>query len=342
MIVGRISYADYDNDYLKYAYQDAIGWNIEIADNSVNMNDPSSLALSSGGNPHISYEDFPFSGLKYATKNGVWSIEYVDNTVGVLANSLALDSGDNPHIAYYDEDNKNLKYAYKNGGGWNIETVDGATTRVGMMLGMALDSSDNPHIVYSDHTNNLVKYATKSGGVWSFETIEAWAGSVLTPRIFVVIDSSDFPHAVYPLRTAPGAHNLRYAYKNGGGWTIETVTNARVPGLALDSDGFPHVSYFTDTTFDLGYAYKDGGGWNLEIVDSAGVTGYNSSLALDGSNNPYISYYDLSNEVLRYAYNIGLGWVLATVDNTDDVGDLSSLALGVLVLAQARTYYLLA
>ena len=147
-----------------------------------------------------------------------WQIETVDgpDVVGIYT-SLALDSSGYPHISYIDESNMNLKYAFWNGSSWEIETVDhfSGIVLLGSFTSLALDSSGNPHISYHYH----------------------W---------------------YYDLKYVPFDSNLRYAFWNGSSWEIETVDGpgdvGRYSSLALDSSGYPHISYFDNTNYDLKYA----------------------------------------------------------------------------------------
>jgi hypothetical protein len=72
--------------------------------------------------------------------------------------------------------------------------------------------------------------------------------------------------------------------------------------LALDGDGYPHISYFDWGNSDLKYAYQDASGWHIETVDSERDVGLYTSLALDGDGYPHISYFDETNDDLKYAY----------------------------------------
>jgi hypothetical protein len=85
--------------------------------------------------------------------------------------------------------------------------------------------------------------------------------------------------------------------------------------IALDADGYPHISYQDWTNRALKYAAFNGSTWGIETVDSTGVGGY-TSIALDAGAYPHISYYDFTNENLKYAYAY-CGYVL-TGDMNDD------------------------
>ena len=98
--------------------------------------------------------------------------------------------------------------------------------------------------------------------------------------------------------------------------------------IAIDQNGYPHISYYDGTNGDLKYAYKTASGsWVTETVDSGGV-GWYTSIALDASGNPHISYYDDTNRDLKYAYKTASGsWITETVDSAGDVGRYTSIAL---------------
>ncbi len=112
----------------------------------------------------------------------------------------------------------------------------------------------------------------------------------------------------------------------GLGWTPEsTGFHGMYTSLAIDSQGYPHISAFSAD--HLVYIYKDGTGWHNVIVDTAdNVVGAGTSLALDGDDYPHICYRSGSN--LKYAYQDAGGWhtEFATTESGAE-GTYCSLAL---------------
>jgi len=114
-------------------------------------------------------------------------------------------------------------------------------------------------------------------------------------------------------------------------WYIEVVDNTYCVGdyssLKLDSNDYPHISYWDYGYKVLRYAYFDGSKWNIEVVDRAGQV--DTSLALDSKGRPHIAYGGESGGVggLKYAYFDGNSWNIIFVDNTAIADYGLSLAL---------------
>lgn len=111
-------------------------------------------------------------------------------------------------------------------------------------------------------------------------------------------DTSCLWHWRYSIQQPPFQAGLR--------WNIQTVDSEGHAGtstsLALDSEGYPHISYRDFNIRDLKYAAFDGSAWEIQTIDSEGFVGEYTSLALDSADNPHISYYDYTNEDLKYAF----------------------------------------
>ena len=322
----NISYYDYQNADLKYAYKDGSGWHTETADSTGSVGSYTSIALDNSNYPHISYYDGTNYDLKYAYKDGSgWHTETADSNAGLVGQdtSIELDASGYPRISYFDWTNSDLKYAYKDAGGWHTETVD-STNTVGQYTSLDLDTSGYPHISYYDGTNYDLKYAYKDGGGWHTETVDSTGG--VGSYTSITLDNSNYPHISYYDATN---YDLKYAYKDGSGWHIETVESTGWVGdyytsIALDSYGYPCISYYDDTNDDLKYAYKDGSGWHTYTLDCTGNVGQYSSLVLDTSNKPHISYYDATNYDLKYiTWTLGSNPTVSGTDPTDGATDVS-------------------
>ncbi len=328
----KASYLQVDSYDLKYTYWDGSQWQIVTVDSAGKTGYFASLALTSLGNPRISYyssEDSsnnPTGNLRYAYCNTScndptnWGIVTVDSTGDVGGHtSIVLNSSGNPRISYYDFTNGDLKYAYCDvncyiSTNWTKVAVD-STGNVGEYTSIALDSSGNPRISYYDYLNGDLKYAYCDSGC---NNPSNW--------IKITVDST----------------------MDVGGYT----------SIALDSSGKPRISYYDFENLDLKYAYCDSGcnnpsNWFIVTVDGGPFGTYGnyypdmggfSSLALDVSGNPAITYYYywyidiLGRDPLYYNFFIGdlryafclsscgdpANWKKGTIDSLNDTGWFTS------------------
>ncbi len=118
-------------------------------------------------------------------------------------------------------------------------------------------------------------------------------------------------------------------------WVFTTIDGfgAEIAGtdtcIAVDTNGYPAISYYHETGGNLMLARFNGSHWNVETVDTGGTNnvGQRTSLAFSPTTGyPAISYYDATDHNLRYAVKDAGGWTLSTVASTGDVGFYSSLA----------------
>jgi hypothetical protein len=116
-------------------------------------------------------------------------------------------------------------------------------------------------------------------------------------------------------------------------WSVEVVDATpgvgRFTSIALDSQEYPHISYFDDVGQDLKYARWDGALWNIEVVDTANLVGEDTSIILDDLDHPHISYYEKTNSIVKYATWNGTAWRIDVVDTRTSVfgGGDTSIAL---------------
>ncbi len=159
----HISYYDWKDDDLKYAYYNGANWNIERVDSTGQVGTCSSIALDGIDYPHISYTDGTNGGVKYASWDGSdWQIETVESNIVTglgLYTSLALDANDRPYISYA-EYMSNMRFAYWDGSNWQIEIVDSAVSCEWTSL--AIDNNGYCHIAYYDSGDSTnLKYAKR-------------------------------------------------------------------------------------------------------------------------------------------------------------------------------------
>jgi PKD repeat protein len=118
-------------------------------------------------------------------------------------------------------------------------------------------------------------------------------------------------------------------------WIVETVDASANVGtytsIALDSMGYPHISYYDEYYQNLKYARWTGSDWIIEPVDTPGEVGEYSSIALDSYDHPHISYYDRTHKALKYAkWTLAEAWFIYTVDSPvsgENIGKFSSIAV---------------
>ncbi|MHC4478669.1 MAG: hypothetical protein ACYTEL_23795 [Planctomycetota bacterium] len=159
--------------------------------------------------------------------------------------------------------------------------------------------------------------------VWVFDIVEPvgfWGGDSS-----IEIDAGDIPHLSY---YDDDTDELKYANWTGGSWNFLVVDSGgagRTNSLALDSKGYPHISY----SGSLKYANWTGTSWNIATVDGTAGTGSHNSIALDGNDYPHISYYDSNAHDLKYAKWTGSMWDVQIVDDGGgwDAGESNSIAI---------------
>jgi uncharacterized repeat protein (TIGR01451 family) len=325
----HIGYLDYTSDSVKYAYQDAGGWQIAIVDSGEDLGYHVSLALDASGFPHLSYQDWTNSKLKYAYEDGAgWHVSVVDGAGFVVSDSaLALDMVGRPHISYQAAvyPDAVLKYAYQDTTGWHFQTLDNETG-TGYDSSISIDGANSPWISYVDRVRSTLKLAHWDATLKTWHTEAVDSAATVGQYGSLALDAAGQPRVSYYDSTYEAGLNLKYAYQDLASlWHAETADTGgtdtwvgKYSSLALDTAGYPHVSYYDETNTALKYAYQDVAGWHTATIDSAGIVGLYTSLALDGADRPHISYYDMTTEQVKYAYQDAGGmWHIEIVNPGD-------------------------
>jgi hypothetical protein len=240
-----------------------------------------------------------------------------------------------------------MMYAEWNGTSWVVDLIDRGASGIsdtdspigdaGEYSSLVFDNNGVPNIMYGDgQISQSLKWAIRHDPGWDI----GGTGGPGEPRNSgfspsAVVDPTNQLEVAYTDTRYYG--NLMLAEYNNGAWTTASLDNGGYktastgydPSIALDSHGFPHISYYNASGPGLRYASWNGTVWTFETVDAMGNAGRYSSLAIDAHDIPHISYYDGSSGELKYATRLTAAgdWVIRTVDTDGDVGRHSSLSL---------------
>lgn len=327
--VPHISYFS-SNGGLKHAYWSGSIWTIQPIDTVDGYG--TSIALDALQRPHISYRTYQNVGtedeLKYAQWTGSqWDIEFVDREVSPGGDaSLAVDAAGHAHISYARD---GLQYTHWNGSEWITQRIDAA----GDSSSLALDALGHPHISYID---GGIKYAYWIGSLWVTQTVASAGDMFGMFGTDLALSTDGTPHIIY---YDFADDYLKYAHWTGSNWNIQSVEKSiddlgNWPGihsfsLALDSMGYPHITYLTHTG-NLRYARWTGAVWDIQTVATY-INNGRTSLALDVANRPHLCFQNSTypNGGLKYAHWTGSAWNIQTLDNAYNAGSDCSLALDV-------------
>ena len=373
--VLHIGYYDTTNDDLRYATNGSGNWVMQTIDSPNDVGAYPSLAIDVNGKVHISYRDLTNYAIKYITNaSGQWVSETIaSNGYGKDNSSIAIDPSNEVHIVYEITDG--IQHAEKISGSWSFAGLPGGSEypclaiaasgtmhvfsyddgnlgalhytigisgvwtasildqRLGIYdLSMAVDGTGNAHLSYNREygaSDEELVYASNTSGNWHLEIADEDAGATSS----ITVDAMNRAHIGYV-----DFYSLLYATNTTGSWQSEDTRNigqAGWNGLALDSSGRAHLSYYNEkiTKHNLCYTTNASGYWVSTTVDETvdsyghGDVGNYNAIALDSSDNAHIAYYDYYNHSLKYATNASGQWVTMTVDDSGRVGGYASIAL---------------
>lgn len=316
----HIAYTKGPECMLKYAKYNGSSWIIE---NVVNEKSPEiawlwlSFDLDKNDNPFIGYCGYPQKSLKFAEKNNsLWHIQTIDQSGDVVYGiTLKVDKKSCPHLVYHYNFHtaatkyKNtfslpihhyLNYAYWNGNLWKIFSNIDNTER---------------SIIASPCSLNLENLINGVG-----EDTDSYENTTS-----LAVDSTGWLHIVYPDQSK----KVKYIKWDGTSWSTSSICDLSGPlaspkqfSLALDSKGYPHVSYVyynkASGNMNLKYAKWTGEKWSFQTVDATGLVGVYSSIVLDSNDYPHISYYGSGYVSYYTGYLKYAKWVPGAPVFTDD------------------------
>ena len=314
------------------------GDSITSPDTTGNVGWVPAMALDSNGYPVVSYYDLSNDTLKLLhcnDANCAGGDESITSPATAIVPStgfgiekaidLALDSNGYPVISYVDApaglESTELKLMHCNdancsGGDESITTL--ATDPYVIITSLALDGNGYPVISYapfdpiSNGTTLNVLHCNDANCTGDDESIASpdTIGNFEGGYSSLALDSNGYPVVSYLDATNKDLKVLHCNDANCVG-DDESITSPDTGGdvgafnsLALDSNGYPVVSYLDATNVDLKVLHCNdancaGDDESITSPDTGGNVGYYTSLALDSNDYPVVSYYDATNKDLK-------------------------------------------
>jgi len=328
-------------------------WQVTTVAEDIRYYPFASVAFGPDNVPHVAYNNVTRNILHAWRPGGTWNREVVGPSAGTLTTSVAIGPGGIPSVSYGDGLTfGNMMFAQKTGDMWTKSVVArGSMGDAGQFSSVAFDRQGVPHIAYNDgQVLASLYYASlnTTTGEWEFSLIDddgAYTGDAGYSSS-LKIDAAGHPHVAY-ISDDPWVNpcGLRYATSSdGANWTVTKLdeldqlnyfsrTYTRM-SLALDSRGYPHISYFNQTTSDstpsqLYYLSWNGTGWDRETVAVLlSKRDFSTPLAIDAQDIPHIAYCDVAGKALIYATRSPSGdWSTQTVVQGPDLLRIPFLAL---------------
>jgi len=272
----------YENDtVLSYATNDSGVWGTEVIDYGSGsfwgVGRFSSLAVDSNNNMHISYQsgysdEAESRWLRYITNgNGTWEIQGEEGcslgSESGMYSSIALDNDGQVHISHPGCDTENYCVRHvTDESGWHGECVPNTQDR-SLGTSIAVDDANTIGVAFyrlhqeakSDFWFSI-NIAMKANGEWTtteIEPIATYLGNVVSDR-FLALDDASHAHIAYTGLDDEDNPVLKYATNASGEWITEVVDPSPNSGIgasiAVDSDGYVHISYYDNGNSSLKYA----------------------------------------------------------------------------------------
>jgi hypothetical protein len=283
------------------------------------------IAVDLNDNPHIAYYDQGNRDLKYAYFDGIkWNVETVDSEGDVGEEpGIDIDSNNNPHICYKDHTNSALKYATKKNGVWTTTILDSVNIEIeAISTSLKVDSKNNIHIAFSygfsDHDSfneDVFRYAFYNGLEWNIEHVRRTGCDMI-----IDIDGFDIPHISFK------GDNIMYATKPESSWIFEIVDNIEDPegdtGIAVQSDGTPHIIYHDYKNGLIKYATKTNSVWSTSTIADNQDNQEGVKIDVDNNDFVHVVFSDIQKNsmdgYLTYAKKEGNSWIKEQVYMMDN------------------------
>lgn len=279
------------------------------------------IVLDSDGNPHICYTNGAVYYVEFDGKR--WSSQEIAPNSGTRSYecSVAVAKDGTPYVSWYHEFTPthtlygHFKYAVLQDGRWLARTVD-FDNQTGKWNSMVLDAQGYPRISYSSWDKGAMKYAYWDGKQWNIRIVASGetdpkSGAAHGLGSSLVLTPDGMAHISYValVKGMTGDAALMYASQSAGKWITEKVDSTLSTeswqgvrtSLALDRDGFPHITY--EDGGALKHAYWNGNRWQVQMIAPGGADPYyrNSAIAVSPDNKLFLSYRDPDDGSLKVA-----------------------------------------
>jgi hypothetical protein len=301
------------------------------------------VAVDSSENIHVVWQDDSSANKEIYYKKGSsggssWTFQRLTWTSGDSSYpSIAVDSNNHIFVVWEDASPGNIEIYFKkstNGG------TSWTTKRLSWNSGyskypcIAVDSSDNIFLVWHDSSqgNNEIffKKSTDGGSSWMTKRI-TW-NSGISDQASVAAHSSGNIYVVWREHT-PGNAEVYFQRSTNGGtsWTTKRLTwNAGMslrPDIALDSNGYIHVTWYDTSQGDYEIFYKkstdNGTSWITKRLTWNPSFSQGPKIATDSSNAVHVVWQDYSpsnwNAFYKMSTDGGLNWSQQRISWSDGV-----------------------
>ncbi len=311
-----------------------------------------SLRLDSGGFPVVSHYDPATDDLKVvhcgdaSCSAGNTVTAPNPTTMAVVGHTALALVGNTPVVTHYDSGPRDLKLVRCGNAacssGNTVRTLDsGQTDNVGIYAAVAINGSGNPVVAYYTEPFDILKILVCGDATCStYGDQDVDTTPITGLYTSLVLDASGFAVVSYYDQSSADLKVIHCTNASCSTRVITPVDGAlgdvgKYTSLALDSSGFPVVSYYSETNGDLKVVHcgdaNCSSGNTIATPDASGTVGRYTSLALDAAGNPVVSYYNATQGNLKVLHcgnpTCNAGNTITTPDSAGTVGQYTSLAL---------------
>ncbi|MEC7042944.1 MAG: putative Ig domain-containing protein, partial [Candidatus Thermoplasmatota archaeon] len=315
-----------------------LAWYADFPAIAIDSNDDLHIALGASGTIELHQRAASSTG-SFSSSTQTTCTGGCDEYISIIA-----DNNDDLHLAFSRHLNHKLGVSYEQGtgkgvkndpGSWRpvISSISSCEVSPSLPQGLSVNNqrctlSGTPTEVASNQTYTV--WANTSSGD-SYST-QVWLRVVQSPPTisynsnnFILVNNTAMSPSAIPTNSGGPIPSRIIDVGSVGSYTSWGISNDT--SIAMDSDGYMHISYRDSTNKTLLYATDKSGSWVTTTVDSEYGSGDASSIALDSNNNVHIVHFESDAWRLRYTTNMSGSWVSSRIVATGFLGFSPSIAL---------------